>query len=279
MTYRAALLQLVRRCREVVEEALPAIEAQWPRPSSDGTTRVADSYNPSIATFVRRASAKLGNLDEWAKRMVGIAVELNKDSVDARLARVIREAIGVDVSHILHGDTRILQAMREATKTNIALIKTIPEQYLFGLRDEKGKLIRHGVEDVITDAWSRGERWESVVEQVAAVGGVTENRAKLIARDQTAKMNADFNRERCNQVGIERGEWMTSQDERVRPSHAAMEGVVFDLNGEGPLINEDGEHCFPGGDYQCRCDFAPVVDMEALELQAGLAEQEQEIAA
>ena len=62
-----------------------------------------------------------------------------------------------------------------------------------------------------------------------------------------------------------------------------MEGVVYDLNGVGPLVNDDGKSCFPGDDYNCRCTFAPVVDMEELAIGAGYGErqtqQEEETAA
>jgi SPP1 gp7 family putative phage head morphogenesis protein len=207
--------------------------------------------------------------------MVGLAVEANRDSVDERLGKAIQNAIGVDVSRLLQANGPLLQSMRVATDANIALIRTIPQQYLYGLHDDSGKLIRRGVSDVITDGWTQGVRWESLVEQIQQVGEVNESRAKRIARDQTAKMNAAFGRERCSQVGIDRGEWLTSKDERVRPNHKLMEGVVFDLNGEGPLINDDGENCFPGDDYNCRCDFAPVVDMEELAIGTGYGDAEQ----
>jgi SPP1 gp7 family putative phage head morphogenesis protein len=265
LAYKSALLALVRHCQKLVSTALADVKIHWRAPLSDGF--IADGAPPDLLGPIHAAARKLGNLDAWAKRMVGLAVEANRDSVDTRLARVIHEAIGVDVSRILNANGPLLQSMRTATAANIALIKTIPPQYF------------DRVLETVSNGWTQGLRWESLVEQIQRDGDITENRAKLIARDQTAKMNAAFGRERSKQVGIERAEWLTSKDERVRPNHAAMEGVVYDLNGPGPLINDDGEPCFPGDDYQCRCDFAPVVDMEELAIGAGYGEREEEQAA
>jgi SPP1 gp7 family putative phage head morphogenesis protein len=281
LAYKSALLSLVRHCRKLTDAALAELKIHWRSPTSDGF--IADGAPPNLLDHIRAAARKLGGLDKWSKKMVGLAVEANRDSVDERLARAIHKAIGVDVSKLLSANGPLLQSMKVATDTNVALIKTIPEQYFYGLRNEQGGMVRRGVVDVITDAWTQGSRWESMVEDIQAVGDVNENRAKLIARDQTAKMNEAFNRERCGQVGIERGEWLTSQDERVRANHAEMEGVVYDLNGVGPLVSDDGQNCFPGDDYQCRCTFAPVVDMEELAIGTGYGErqtqQEEEMAA
>ena len=265
MTYRAGLLQLARRCRSTVENSLHELESHWPRPTTSDSVRVGDERNPSIESFIRQARGKLGNLDVWAKRMAGIAAELNKDSVDTRLARVIREAIGVDVTRLLEGDHRLRATMREATDANIALIKSIPPQYF------------DRVLETVSSGWTQGMRWESLVEQIQHDGDVTENRAKLIARDQTAKMNSAFNRERQQQVGIEKYEWQTSGDERVRESHAEVDGQTFAWDGPGPVAGSVAdEPCHPGEDIQCRCVAIPVVDMESLELDLGMAEQEQE---
>ena len=258
LRYRAGLLQLVARCRELVDAALPALQAHWPRPTSGDAVRVADGIPASLAEEIKRAAAKLGNLDTWTKRLVGIAVEANRDNVDERLAQVIHQAIGVDVSRLLSANGPLLQSMRAATADNIALIKSIPEQFF------------DRVTETVTNGWVSGVRWESLVDQIQRDGDITENRAKLIARDQTAKMNSAFNQERQQQVGIERFEWQTSGDERVRESHAELDGQTFSWD-DPPEV--DGEIATPGTPINCRCVAIPVVDMEELAL-GGQSEEE-----
>jgi len=255
--YKAALLSLVRHCRRLVDAAMADVKVHWRAPTSDGF--ITDSAPPDIFAHLRAAARKLGNLDVWAKKMAGIAAEANRDSVDARLARVIREAVGVDVSRVLHANGPLLHSMREAIQANVALIKSITEQYF-------GRVI-----ETVSNSWTEGVRWESLVEQIQHDGDVTESRAKLIARDQTAKMNSAFNQERQQQVGIEKYEWSTSQDERVRESHAAVDGKEFRWD-DPPII--DDEPVNPGEAINCRCVAIPVIDMEALELEAVQAEQQ-----
>lgn len=262
LQYRAGLLQLVARCRELVDGALPGLQAHWPRPTPGDAVRVADGIPASLAEEIKRAAAKLGNLDTWAKRLVGISVEANRDSVDERLVQVIHQAIGVDVSRLLSANGPLLQSMREATADNIALIKSIPEEYF------------DRVTNTVTEGWVSGVRWESLAEQIQRDGDITENRAKLIARDQTAKMNSAFNQERQQQVGIEKYEWQTSGDERVRESHAEVDGKEFRWDEAGPVAGVvAGEPCYPGEDINCRCVAVPVVDMDALAFGAQSEEE------
>lgn len=90
------------------------------------------------------------------------------------------------------------------------------------------------------------------------IDGVSTSRAELIARDQTLKLNAMVTKERHAAAGIESYIWTTSDDERVRPSHEALEGQEFRWD-DPPEINDDGDTGGPGEDYQCRCIPFPVL--------------------
>ena len=74
-----------------------------------------------------------------------------------------------------------------------------------------------------------------------------QSRYEFIARDQMAKLTAELDRLRQEQIGIEEYEWGTSRDERVRSSHSRMHGKRFRWDQPPP---ETGH---PGEDYQCRC--------------------------
>lgn len=251
LKYKYQLFQLVKHCRSVVEGALAELKPHWPRPATDSISQDARSHGSlhDVDQVFRAARAKLSNVDAFAKRVTRDTVAANRESVDDRLAAEIKRAIGVDVSGLLHANGPILQAMREATEANVELIKSIPAQYL------------DRVYETVTDAWTSGDRWESMVERIQEDGDITERRAKLIARDQTSKMNSAFNQERQQQVGIEKFEWSTSQDERVRESHADLDGQTFEW-AKPPIV--DGEPATPGSPVCCRCSAIPVIDMEEL---------------
>lgn len=243
--YKATLLSLVKRCHGLVNAALAELKSSWQQQAGDSAAMIAADMTGMPPDITKGMAGKLGGLDRWAKRMAGLAVEKNKDEVDARLAAEIKRAIGVDVSAVLKSNAPLLKSMKTATTDNIALIKSIPEQYF------------DRVTETVTSGWTQGIRWESLVEQIQRDGDITENRAKLIARDQTSKMNSSFNQERQQQVGIEKYEWSTSQDERVRDSHAEMDGEICSWD-DPPMV--DGERVHAGMAVNCRCAALPYIE-------------------
>ena len=105
------------------------------------------------------------------------------------------------------------------------------------------------------------------------------NRASLIARTETAKLNTSVTLETYKEIGCKYYMWMATLDERVRPDHAAMNGricsvadptVYFEENPDDPMHpvekqRVEGEMCMlhPGEDFQCRCTMVmwdPVID-------------------
>lgn len=78
------------------------------------------------------------------------------------------------------------------------------------------------------------------------------NRSRLIARDQTNKFNGQLTQLRQQEIGIGSYIWSTSKDERVRPTHAAMEGSVVAWN-DPPSIGH------PGSEINCRCIAQPII--------------------
>jgi len=58
-----------------------------------------------------------------------------------------------------------------------------------------------------------------------AFNGVTAKQARFIARDQTQRAINGMNRFRQERAGIEKYKWITSRDNRVRHTHAHMDGL------------------------------------------------------
>ena len=85
---------------------------------------------------------------------------------------------------------------------------------------------------------------------------IPRNRAALIARDQTAKLNSTLSHERALAAGAERYEWSTSGDERVRQLHRDLDGNTYRY-GEPTGAEGGGE---PGQPVLCRCVALPVFD-------------------
>lgn len=183
----------------------------------------------------------------------------NQTEVDARLKKVIQQSVGVSIAPLLRPDTRLAQAMSKATEDNVALIKSMPTEYLAD------------IQSAVSEAWQSGLRWEEVAKQIADQGDVAENRAWVIARDQTSKMNAAFNEARQRDIGIEEYDWSGTLDVRERPSHRRMEGVRCRWDSPPEV---DGEHVHPGEAILCRCLARPVFHLDLGATAAGLEERE-----
>lgn len=250
LNYLADLLVVVEQCRRAGEEVAAGLAVHWDElvPAADAR-RGRDSVAPvppGLDVLLQQAARRFGGIELVAQRLAKLAAQRTLGTVDEALAENILRAVGVDISSYLAPDTEIGAALKAATSANVDLIKSIPSQFLDGVRE------------TVEKAFAAGERFESVAKRIAHVGDVTESRAKLIARDQVSKMNASFNEVRQTSVGITRYVWSTSHDERVRPSHARLNGETFAWK-DPPEV--DGERVHPGEAVNCRCVGLPVIDL------------------
>lgn len=188
---------------------------------------------------IRRVREAFGTAFEDG--LVSRVVDKQVVRVAAFNARDTSRSLGVSRKSIATVSAKTVNRIR---RENVALIKDIPKQMLLQM------------EQLFADSGSM--RVETVAKSIAERFGVAESRADLIARDQTLKMNADFTEERHQAANISQYQWSTSQDDRVRPLHAELEGQVFSWE-DPPVTNEDGEANNPGQDIQCRCVAIPIL--------------------
>ena len=95
-----------------------------------------------------------------------------------------------------------------------------------------------------------------IEEGIRKIGKFGKNRARLIARDQTAKFNDSLSQLRMLNAGIEEYEWLTARDDRVRRTHKANDGKTFRNDTPPPITGH------PGHDVNCRCIRQPVITDE-----------------
>jgi SPP1 gp7 family putative phage head morphogenesis protein len=92
----------------------------------------------------------------------------------------------------------------------------------------------------------------------------TKQRIKLIARDQTAKLNGDINRLSQQEAGIQYWMWDTLKDERVsvgKGGHKQLQGKIYrwDEPENFPVIDSKGTKGIPSQRPNCRCYASPIV--------------------
>lgn len=122
-----------------------------------------------------------------------------------------------------------------------ALIKTIPQRYL------------ERVSVMVNESVRRGRDLGYLTEELKKAYNISERRAIVIARDQTAKATESLAITRAQAFGLTRAVWMHRSGAKVpREKHVAANGKEFDLR-EGCLI--DGEYIFPAQKINCHCTF------------------------
>lgn len=110
------------------------------------------------------------------------------------------------------------------------------------------------VAGIVERGLQQGENFQTISTEIQKSFGISHRRAKLIARDQTTKLNASLTKLRQQELGIEEYEWQTSGDERVRPTHKANDGKRFKWSKPPPKTGH------PGHDVNCRCVALPVLE-------------------
>ena len=114
------------------------------------------------------------------------------------------------------------------------------------------------LQDVIRDAYYSGKTTDEITAKIGKIVDGGENRLKTIARDQTIKFANAVQTEKEQKAGINNFKWETMGDERVRKTHRAVDGKIFD-NVTGALgLLDFKDSRFPGDDINCRCWKDPV---------------------
>ena len=105
----------------------------------------------------------------------------------------------------------------------------------------------------------QGNRAQNLVGILEHDFGMSENKAKFLARQETALLMSQFREERFKSAGVQKYRWSTSGDSRVRERHKELNGHVFTWDNP-PIIDELGHRGHPGQDYNCRCICIPLVN-------------------
>lgn len=239
--YRTRLFNIFRNTRRIILiQLVPEIERMVAlsqlRPDADRED-IAD-VSALIRTIMGnvRATVDAGPLrqaERWAREF---ATEVSDKSRD-QLLRQLKSVLEVDAFPV---EPQLVDMLNSAVQENAELITSINEEYL---RDV-GNLVRRNVRS--------GARASEIVKEISGRFGLAKKRAALVARDQTNKLNGALTRMRQTNLGIEEYIWRTSRDERVRSSHAELEGRRFSWNNP-PSVGH------PGTPINCRCTGEPVI--------------------
>ena len=194
-----------------------------------------------------------------------------------KLNDALRRSLGIDITTILD-DPTVAQAMAMGAWEAESLIKTMPT-----------KLMGDVAQAVMANF--RGvplPEGRSLLEQIDFLGTRSKKWAKLIARDQTAKLTGVLNQTRQQGLGIDEYYWKTMQDGRVvgnptgkypewndtHKNHFIMEGKLCKWSDPTVYSTDDGKtwkrrtSAMPMGGVpegiNCRCLPMARIDLDKI---------------
>lgn len=217
----------------------------------------------TIAGAEQAAYALTAFQESWRRKLaqsIPAVVHKWRDSLNAqdreKLERALAKAFRVDTAYILDDD-EVGPRIEALTSKAVDLITSIPDEYLSD--------VRRAVLDQYANIPHPGNR--SLAEEIRHIAGVSETKAKLIARDQTAKMASSVQQARQTSLGIEGYLWRNSRDRRVVGNPAGLYPEGNSKHGnhwsrEGKFYRWDSPPSdgHPGWPILCRCFAEPVVD-------------------
>lgn len=214
------------------------------------------AMDSSLASQARILFSWLGQ--KYAKLFASRATGMTERMIDSS-SMASKKSLGESLKKISGGITipvpdmpgELSEKITAATAENVGLIKSIQQQY----HERISQLVLRSVS-------TGGNGAQDIFEGIRHYDGLTENRAKLIAVDQTRKVTSAMNVERAKSVGMKRWEWVHSGGgSEPRKLHLQYDGEIFSYD-DPPVIDErTGERGFPGQLINCRCTMAPVLEL------------------
>lgn len=161
-----------------------------------------------------------------------------------------------EIYNLLKSETDKSTRFHEIVKNNAQYITSIPQA------------MAEAVTDLAAKSYGEGKRPKEVMQEILAkCPGISESKAKLIARTETSKASTALTRSRAERLNLNWYVWRNSEDERVRSSHDHMGGVL--VNWDDPPSPEalDPRHrqkpygkYHAGDTFNCRCYPEPLLN-------------------
>lgn len=241
-----------------ISKELKDMGAKWS--SKDKAWKIAKGDLPDdVATAVTlsdahaakvqaRVEAKLGEIlgeDIASKIKLTDVFERTMGKIDKDI-RASMNKIGVPPSLDAAGKERIA----EEYATNLKLsIQEFTDEQILELREK------------VTKAAFIGNRYETMVDDIRKSYGVSQNKAKFLARQETNLLMAKYKEVRYQDAGVNDYIWRCvagTKQHPVRPMHARLNGKRFSFSAP-PVTDNLGNRNNPGEDYNCRCAAVPIV--------------------
>lgn len=251
--YRVAMQKAISRMVKDYGKELEKTLAEF--------TTAADSGVAMDSNLGAQLDLMFGRLNKhWGALFGKLAKALAKTTV-SRVDRLSKRRLDQSLKELSGGLTiktpelpeSMISTLQAATARNVGLIKSIQSKFHEQIAQE--------VLNNIGDQQAVFENAKKLVDRVYFHGETTEERARLIARDQVSKMSSEMSAARAKSAGITKFKWRHSgASNEPRKLHLSYNNQIFDFDNP-PIIDErTGEKGLPGISVNCRCVAIPVIE-------------------
>lgn len=144
---------------------------------------------------------------------------------------------------------RMAEELKTDYFTNLNLyIKKWQDEQIFRLRKQ------------VSENTVQGFRASNLVQAIRAEYGVSENKARFLARNETSILISKYREQNYKKSGVRKYQWSSSLDSRVRHDHKMLHGKIFSWDNPPIVDQSSGRRAHPGEDYLCRCVAIPLLE-------------------
>lgn len=226
-------------------------QGSWKIPMSKLPQDVRDAISVSItkyATTVDRIVARLERVDPdlvaeqfHGEKLFDAALFKTDKRIKAQLKNI---TVTPELTTAQRGDIA-----KDYTENLRLYIKDWTKSEIVELRERVEKLALTGT------------RYDLLAKEIQKSYGVSQNKAKFLARQETSLMLSKFKETRYRAAGSAEYIWTCvagSPNHPVRPMHKRLDKTVQKWN-DPPIIDDQGHRKHPGQDYNCRCTARPII--------------------
>lgn len=238
------LTELVSRINtRIKQDLIPKLklyESYYSNKVMDSSVLLDLDYVDDIKSVINTITLDYSGItfNQIVESVVKQFAENSQKDITAALTKEINRLVGIDISPFIQSHTDDIKQALEYCKDYIV---SIPQKYLAD------------VQSTVLLNIQKGMRSSSIVKELANQYGITLNRAKVIARDQTSKFNLALTTAQAKDIGSDEFKFSTSQDERVRSTHRAADGKLCKVGDSVYNLRYD---------VMCRCVLIIVVHFD-----------------
>ena len=170
-----------------------------------------------------------------SKKTVNKGVKLNRTVWKSKL-----DSFGLDIAKKMSFPNE-QDYISSRIKTNTKLITNLRDDYVDSLNT------------ILFSSYQKGLPLKQLTKNIKNQFGISQRKAKLIARNETKNTNTQLNNKQAKSLGFEKGVWLGSEDIKERDQHTEHNNKEYEI-GVG-LDDGKGGKEEPGDAINCRCDF------------------------